>query len=276
MIRRPSRERQREGARVPGGCPSAGLRPGWRACGAGWAPRGRRSSGTRGMRRRSGRRRCWSPRKGWRCASGACSPPARLSQCRAATLPPHPPAAAAAPARAAAASAATAAEATTPFAGGRTRLVHADRAAVQRLPVQLLDRLAALGARRHLDEAEAAGAAGVAVGDDAGGLHGARLLEEGTQTVISSVEGETSDVKLHCQGVPPLASPPRGGGCLPVANRPASDVGRGAVRGSGATLNYSGFGRRREARAALRERAGAASSAPTRPNLLCAPRTRPA
>src|SRR5919197_1222866 len=69
-------------------------------------------------------------------------------------------------------------------------------AAVQVSPVELRDGRLALFLRGHLDEAEAARAARVAVLDDAGRLDRARLREQLLQIVARSLEREVPDVKF--------------------------------------------------------------------------------
>src|SRR5579871_895102 len=82
-------------------------------------------------------------------------------------------------ARAAAAATTTTARATAAAATAAAllRLVHAQRASAHVLPVEALDRARSVAAR-HLDEAEAARAAGVAVVDQGDRLDLAMLLEQ--------------------------------------------------------------------------------------------------
>src|SRR4029079_3422940 len=94
--------------------------------------------------------------------------------------------------RTAAAVAAAAAVATRPLFA-RTRLVDADRAAVEGLPVHAVDCRLRFGIRAHLDEAEALGAASVAVHHDLRRRHGAVLRERLLQVVVAYVVREIAD-----------------------------------------------------------------------------------
>src|SRR2546427_272594 len=73
-------------------------------------------------------------------------------------------------------------------------------AAIQARAVELADRLLGFLVRRHLDEAEAAGAARVAVRDDARGLHVAARGERFPQPVRGCGEREASDEEFHSHG----------------------------------------------------------------------------
>src|SRR2546425_428314 len=83
---------------------------------------------------------------------------------------------------------------------GALGLFDLDRAAIQARAVELADRLLGFLVRRHLDEAEAAGAARVAVRDDARGLHVAARGERFPQPVRGCGEREASDEEFHSHG----------------------------------------------------------------------------
>src|SRR5262249_35430844 len=106
---------------------------------------------------------------------------------------------AAAPAAAVAATAAAAVAATVPAAGagpllaGRG-LVARQRAAADLRAVERGDRL--VGGVVHLDEREAAAAAGLAVGDDLRAQHGAVLGERLHEVVAGGLERDVTDVQL--------------------------------------------------------------------------------
>src|SRR5436190_16959556 len=97
------------------------------------------------------------------------------------------------PAVSAAAAAATAAAAAI-LAG--TSDVHLDGATVKALAVEGADGSLGLGLGAHLDEAEAAGAARLAIGDDGGALDRAMRGEGLAEARLGSAEGEIADVKL--------------------------------------------------------------------------------
>jgi hypothetical protein len=105
------------------------------------------------------------------------------------------PAATTAAAVAAAAVATAAAAATTVVTGAS--LVDGKGAAVQVLAVQGADRGLGLGLVRHLDEAEAAGAAGVAVRRDAGAGDGAVSGERRFQGRLAGVKAEIANVNVQ-------------------------------------------------------------------------------
>src|SRR5262249_51952162 len=86
--------------------------------------------------------------------------------------------------------------------------------------VQLGDGLvAALG---HLDEAEAARPAGVAVGHDLGPRHGAELAERLAEVVRGGLEGEVADVDVLAHALPLRAFRPDS-----TRNTDARPAGRG-------------------------------------------------
>src|SRR5690606_10099954 len=76
-------------------------------------------------------------------------------------------------------------------------LVHRQRPPAQLRPVQGVDRLAGLGRVRHLDEAEAAGTPGLAVGDEGDLAHAAVRAEEVLQLLLRRLEREIAYVDLH-------------------------------------------------------------------------------
>ena len=92
----------------------------------------------------------------------------------------------------------TTVSATTPSRAFFARLGHVDlqRAAAELAIIEPLDRRLGFGVRRHLDKAEAAGAARVAVGDDGDGLDGSELGEGSLELRLRGVEGQIADVKL--------------------------------------------------------------------------------
>ena len=216
MIRQASRERQREGAcwtrtAARTGCPR---RAGFCECGT--SPGGGCNWRSGEWPRTACRRPRWSLRPGSRSASGGRRPvrPAGRSWQRRgrAGLPPSPSAAAAA----------AAATGTAAAAGPllwRPRFVHGDSTPVEGFSAKLLNRLAGLGAARHLHEPEAAGTPGVAVGHYSGAFHSAGLLEESSEPLLCGVKGQTTNVQLVRQLGPPIG-PPRldSGAILPYPN----------------------------------------------------------
>src|SRR5690349_13883455 len=72
-------------------------------------------------------------------------------------------------------------------------LVDAQRATAELLAIEILDGARCVGAR-HLDEAEAARAAGVAIGDDAHRLDGAMLCEQLTELGVGSGKRQVAHV----------------------------------------------------------------------------------
>src|SRR5258705_230602 len=132
-------------------------------------------------------------------AMGAPPRSTRLGMSESSCRPPQPPATApAADATASAASAATAAAATEAAAGFTgTGLVDDDGASVNLLAVHGLDGRLGLVVVGHLDEPEAARAAGVAVHDHGGGDHLAVGLKEAPQLRVVRAEREITEVKLH-------------------------------------------------------------------------------
>src|SRR5262249_17987158 len=109
--------------------------------------------------------------------------------------------ASAAVASAATASASAAVPATTasPAAAaalGRASLVDRQRTATERLAVQGVDGRLRLGVVVHLDEAEAARAAGFAIGDDLGPSDRPVLLEQRQQVVGRGVPRQVADVDV--------------------------------------------------------------------------------
>src|SRR5437763_8457238 len=125
--------------------------------------------------------------------------PAAAAAAAAATAATTVPAARTATAAATATEAATAAAAATAGAGA-LGLLDLDGAAVQARAVELADRRLGFLVRRHLDETEAAGAAGIAIGDDARGLDVAARGERFPQTIGGCGEGEASDEEFHSHG----------------------------------------------------------------------------
>ena len=81
--------------------------------------------------------------------------------------------------------------------GHRPRFVHGQSATVQLLPVPHVDRLLAIGCGAHLDEAEAARLAGLAIGDDAGRGDRARLPEGSLKIIAGDVVGQIADEVLQ-------------------------------------------------------------------------------
>src|ERR1051326_5971139 len=116
--------------------------------------------------------------------------------CPVCWLPAAAAAIATAVATAAEAAAASAASA-RPAILARARLVDRQAATVQVFAVELLDGGLALFLRRHLDEAEAARAARVAVFDDVGRLDRTGLREEVAQVFAGGLEREVPDVEFH-------------------------------------------------------------------------------
>jgi len=106
-------------------------------------------------------------------------------------------AAAATAAEAAAATTTETAAATTLFAWLRLRLIHAQRAAVQFLAIQGVDRRLSLGAVRHLDEAETFGTARHAVGNDARGSNLAVCGKRVPQGLIIRRIGKIANIDVH-------------------------------------------------------------------------------
>src|SRR5262249_14219017 len=74
--------------------------------------------------------------------------------------------------------------------------VHLQRATVQLVSVELLNRLLRLGVRGHLDETETARLTGIAVGDDRHGLASAGRGEQRLEVLIGGGEGKIADVQL--------------------------------------------------------------------------------
>jgi hypothetical protein len=97
------------------------------------------------------------------------------------------------------ATAATAAEATATAATTASRallgLVHAQRTAVEHLPVHALDGLLGLLRRAHGDEAEATGAAGLAVAHQVDVRHRAELFERSADGLGGRVERKVANVQ---------------------------------------------------------------------------------
>jgi len=83
------------------------------------------------------------------------------------------------------------------FARLRLRLIHAQRATVQLLAVQGVDRRLGLGAVRHLDEAETLGAARHAVGNDARGSNLAVCGKRVPQGLIIRRIGKIANIDVH-------------------------------------------------------------------------------
>src|SRR5919107_1616013 len=84
------------------------------------------------------------------------------------------------------------------------RLVDRQVAAAELLAVELRDGRLALFARRHLDEAEAARAARVAILDDRGRLDVAGLREQVAEVFARSLERKVADVKFNGHSDVPL------------------------------------------------------------------------
>src|SRR5262249_18211498 len=72
--------------------------------------------------------------------------------------------------------------------------------ALDLLEVHLLDGLLGLGVAAHLDEAEALGAAGVAVDDGLRRLHGAVRGEQLLQHLVRNGVGQIADIQLLAHG----------------------------------------------------------------------------
>src|SRR5205823_7024576 len=79
----------------------------------------------------------------------------------------------------------------------RARLVDGQIAPAVLLAVELLDGALAVFLRSHLDEAEAARAARLAVGHDRSGLHFARLAEQLLQVFARGLEIQVADEKSN-------------------------------------------------------------------------------
>src|SRR5690606_7516337 len=71
-------------------------------------------------------------------------------------------------------------------------LIHDQRPPAHVVPVEGADGRVGLAGVAHLDETEAAGAAGLAVGDDRGVVHLAVLLEQGTKLLLVGAERQVS------------------------------------------------------------------------------------
>jgi hypothetical protein len=83
-----------------------------------------------------------------------------------------------------------------PAALALTRLVHGERASVDRVPVEGLDGRGRLGGVADLDEREPTRAAGLTVGDHVDADHLAAVgLDEATELVFGGVEVEVADVE---------------------------------------------------------------------------------
>src|SRR2546429_378982 len=92
--------------------------------------------------------------------------------------------------------AAAPAAATTPAGGPLAGLAHRERPAAERLAVQRVHGGLRLGVRRHLDEGEAPGAAGLAIGHDLDLFNLTTvLLEEGAQLVLVHLVRQVPDVQ---------------------------------------------------------------------------------
>src|ERR1043166_2366367 len=99
----------------------------------------------------------------------------------------------ASPTAPAAAAAATTAAATVFTGLGE---VDGEATAFDHRAVERLDGVLRLLVRGHLDEAEAARATRLPIGDDAGAGHGSVVGEELSEGVVGGVEGEVADVEL--------------------------------------------------------------------------------
>src|SRR4051794_36120836 len=97
----------------------------------------------------------------------------------------------------AATSTAAAPSTTAATAAARTLLglVHGQRAALKLSGVEVADRVGGFRIGRHLDEAEASRTTRVAVHDQLGLGHSARLREEVAQIHFGGVEGEITNVQ---------------------------------------------------------------------------------
>src|SRR5207249_5536234 len=85
---------------------------------------------------------------------------------------------------------------TTPAGGPLAGLAHRERPAAERLAVQRVHGGLRLGVRRHLDEGEAAGPAGLAIGHDLDLVNLTTvLLEEGAQLVLVHLVRQVPDVQ---------------------------------------------------------------------------------
>jgi hypothetical protein len=91
-------------------------------------------------------------------------------------------------------------------------LVDDEVAVAKEAAIQHLDGLAGLFLRRHLDEAEAPGAARELVRDDANGLDGSGLLEQLTQIFFRGLKGKVPDEELGRHRAILL---PKSGDCRP-------------------------------------------------------------
>src|SRR5437667_2059576 len=100
----------------------------------------------------------------------------------------------------AAAAATTAAAETTRTLFTRARFVDHQRAAVEGLAVHAVDGRLSLGVRAHLHEAEALGAAGVAVHHHLRRRHGTELCECLLQIVVAHAVREVADVEFVAHG----------------------------------------------------------------------------
>ena len=76
------------------------------------------------------------------------------------------------------------------------RFVHLERTSVHLEPVEVLDGAGGLGVRRHLDEAETTGTAGVAIVDQRDGVDGAVGGEQGADGVLVGGERQVANVNL--------------------------------------------------------------------------------
>src|SRR5205085_5233211 len=128
--------------------------------------------------------------------------PARLAVAAAAVAA----ATSAAAAVTAAAEASAASAAAWPSVFARARLVDGQGATAQFLAVELCDGGLALLLRGHLDEAEAARAARVAILDDRSRLDRTGLREQFAQVFAGSLEREIPDVKFNGHVFVPLPS----------------------------------------------------------------------
>src|SRR5438105_543750 len=88
----------------------------------------------------------------------------------------------------------------------RTRFVDDEGAAVEGLAVHAVDGRLGFGVRAHLHEAEALGAAGIAVHHDLGGCDGAELGESLLKIVVADAVGKVAYVEFVAHWRAPFVS----------------------------------------------------------------------
>jgi hypothetical protein len=106
---------------------------------------------------------------------------------------------------AAAEATATAAAATTTALLALLGFVHAKRATVEGAAVHALDRLGGFFGSSHGDEREAAGAAGLAIGDQVDITYGSEFLERSTDAISIGIERKISNVQTSVHRLLDLA-----------------------------------------------------------------------